>query len=169
MDRTVHVRPVRRDEAAAICAFLTTVSEQSIAFRFFGAPVRVPAYEFPEDAARAVALAAKYGRWRARSEDEQTPPAVGRTDEAAAIISAALARGAGWLSPSEVADLLAGYALPLVPTRVVPDVEGAVAAAAELGAPVALKARPRSTRPWAGRVTGSTASSSRPWRRRASS
>jgi acetate---CoA ligase (ADP-forming) len=102
--------------------------------------VRVPAYEFPEDAARAVALAAKHGRWRVRSEDEQTPPAVGRTDEAAAIISAALARGAGWLSPSEVADLLDCYALPLVPTRVVPDVEGAVAAAAKLGAPVALKA-----------------------------
>jgi acetyl coenzyme A synthetase (ADP forming)-like protein len=28
--------------------------------------VRVPGYEFPEDAARAVALAAKHGRWRAR-------------------------------------------------------------------------------------------------------
>ncbi len=38
MDRTVHVRPLRRDEAAAFRAFLTTVSEQSIAFRFFGAP-----------------------------------------------------------------------------------------------------------------------------------
>jgi acetate---CoA ligase (ADP-forming) len=102
--------------------------------------VRVPAYEFPEDAARAVALAAKHGRWRLRAAAEQAPPVLGRTDEAAAIISAALARGAGWLSPSEVADLLDCYALPLVPTRVVPDAEGAVAAAAELGAPVALKA-----------------------------
>jgi hypothetical protein len=34
----VHVRPVRRDEEAAIRAFLTTVAERSIAFRFFGAP-----------------------------------------------------------------------------------------------------------------------------------
>jgi len=102
--------------------------------------VRVPAFEFPEDAARAVALAARHGRWRARAEEEQGPPVMGRTDEAAAIISAGLARGAGWLTPGEVFQLLDCYGLPLVATRVVPDVESAVATAAEVGLPVALKA-----------------------------
>jgi acetate---CoA ligase (ADP-forming) len=35
---TVHVRPVRAGDEAAIRAFLTTVSPESIAFRFFGTP-----------------------------------------------------------------------------------------------------------------------------------
>jgi acyl-CoA synthetase (NDP forming) len=105
-----------------------------------GEDVRVPAYEFPEHAARAVALAAKHGRWRARSEPDAARPLTVRADEAAAIISGALARGAGWLTASEVAGLLDCYGLPLVATRVVSDADGAVAAAAELGMPIALKA-----------------------------
>ena len=35
---TVHVRPVRRDDRPAIRAFLATLSEESIGFRFFGLP-----------------------------------------------------------------------------------------------------------------------------------
>ena len=101
--------------------------------------MRVPDYEFPEDAARSVALAAKYGRWRSRSERDVVPRRAARTDEAAAIISAALARGAGWLTPSEVTGLLDCYGLPLVATRVVSDAEAAVAAAEDLGSPIALK------------------------------
>jgi acyl-CoA synthetase (NDP forming) len=102
--------------------------------------VRVPTYEFPEDAARAIALAAKHGRWRARPERDPARPPDGRPLKAAATISAALARGAEWLSQQEVASLLACYGLPLIPTRVVPDASAAVAAAADLGSPVALKA-----------------------------
>ncbi|MBV9415883.1 MAG: GNAT family N-acetyltransferase [Solirubrobacterales bacterium] len=105
-----------------------------------GEETQVPAYEFPEDAARAVALAAKLGRWRTRSEHDVMPQLAVRTDEAAAIISGALTRGTGWLTPSEVAGLLDCYGLPLVATRVVSDAEGAVAAAAEWDVPVALKA-----------------------------
>ncbi len=61
-------------------------------------------------------------------------------EPAAAIISQELAAGSGWLSPAHVAELLRCYGIPLVATRVAPDVDGAVAAAAELGVPVALKA-----------------------------
>ena len=103
--------------------------------------VQVPCYAFPEDAARAVALAAKYGRWRARPERTVTTPAGVRLHEAAAIISTQLARGAGWLPPDSVAKLLDCYGLPLMPARrVVPDAEEAVALAAELGSPVAIRA-----------------------------
>ncbi len=45
-----------------------------------------------------------------------------------------------WLSPACVAQLFDCYGLPLIATRVVSDAEQAVAAANELGVPVALKA-----------------------------
>jgi acetyl coenzyme A synthetase (ADP forming)-like protein len=102
--------------------------------------VRVPGYEFPEDAARAVALAARHGSWRGRPEGSFVAPPGCRSGEAAAIISEALADDAGWLAPARVTALLDCYGLPLVTTRVVPDAELAVAAAAELGGPVVLKA-----------------------------
>ncbi len=102
--------------------------------------VRVPGYEFPEDAARAVALAVRHGRWRGR-EVGSVPSFEGlRSVEAAAIISTALAHDEGWLSPARVAELFDCYGLPLITTRVVPDASHAVEAAKELGAPVALKA-----------------------------
>jgi len=56
------------------------------------------------------------------------------------MISKELARDEAWLSPVCVAQLFDCYGLPLIPTRVVRDAEQAVAAAAELGSPVALKA-----------------------------
>lgn len=102
--------------------------------------VRVPCYEFPEDAARAVALAARYGRWRERPPGRPPELEGTRTGEAAALISRELAHGSGWLSPPSVVDLLACYGLPLITTRVVSGAEEAVAAAAELNGPVALKA-----------------------------
>jgi acetyl coenzyme A synthetase (ADP forming)-like protein len=102
--------------------------------------VRVPGYEFPEEAARAVAFAASYGRWRARPQ--QTPKGlVGtRPERAAAIISQALAQGSEWLAPAEVTSLLEAYGLPLITTRIVSSAEQAAAAAAQIGGPVALKA-----------------------------
>jgi acetyl coenzyme A synthetase (ADP forming)-like protein len=103
-------------------------------------PVHVPAYEFPEDAARTVALAARYGIWRRGPEG--TVPSFDdcRHDEAAAILSEELHRGSSWLAPDRVAALLGCYGLPLISTRTVRDADGAAAAAAELGVPVALKA-----------------------------
>jgi acetate---CoA ligase (ADP-forming) len=105
--------------------------------------VQVPVFEFPEDAARAVALAARHGRWRARGEGALWEPPDARPEQAAAIISGELGRGGGWLSPARAIALLNCYGLPLIDTRVVAGGEAAVAAAAELGTPVALKASAR--------------------------
>jgi acetyl coenzyme A synthetase (ADP forming)-like protein len=102
--------------------------------------VRVPGYEYPEDAARAVALAAKHGRWRAQPAAPAPVPGATRPAQAAAVISAGLAQEPGWLPQPAVHELLKCYGLPMVPTRFVADADAAVVAAAELGEPVALKA-----------------------------
>ena len=102
--------------------------------------VRVPGYEFPEAAAGAVALAVRHGRWRARDVGS-VPRFEGlRSVEAAAIISRELAHDEAWMSPKCVAELFDCFGLPLIATRAVSDAEQAVAAATELGVPVALKA-----------------------------
>ncbi len=103
-------------------------------------PVEVPGYEFPEDAARAVALAARHGTWRTRPEGTVVDPGGCRLNEAAAIITHALAAGSEWLSPGQVSALLRCYGLPLIATAVARDVDHAVEVASTLGMPVALKA-----------------------------
>ena len=105
-----------------------------------GAGTRVPAFDFPEDAAVALARAARYGRWKSRPAG--SIPVLDRCDPECAreIIARALAGGEGWLGPADVSALLGSYGLPLIATRVVVSASEAVAAAAELGGPVALKA-----------------------------
>ena len=138
------------DVAVAIREVAATQSGVPIAAVFMtveGAPkqlssseVCVPGYEFPEDAAQAVALAAKYGRWRSRPQRPVNLPDGLRANQAAAIISSALAAGGGWLAPRSVDALLDSYGLPLIAARFASDSDEAVAAAADLGTPVALKA-----------------------------
>jgi acetyl coenzyme A synthetase (ADP forming)-like protein len=103
---------------------------------------RLPRYQFPEDAARALVRAVEYGTWRQRPEGEVPELAEARPDEAAALLAAALADGQGgrWLGPAQVARLLACYGLPVAEWRLAETPEEAAAAATELGGPVALKA-----------------------------
>jgi len=101
---------------------------------------RIPSYSFPETAAIALARATRYRQWRDRRETYPARFDDIRTDEAAAIIAAALARGEGWLTPEEVGKICFCYGLPLIKQRVVSDVEAAVAAAADIGGEIALKA-----------------------------
>jgi len=102
--------------------------------------VRIPAFDFPEDAARALSHAVRYAHWRARPKGSVVQPADCRPAEAAAIIAEGLAAGAGWLGPGAVAALLGAYGLPLIPTSVVGDAGEAVKAAAQMNGAVALKA-----------------------------
>jgi acetyl coenzyme A synthetase (ADP forming)-like protein len=104
-----------------------------------GAGGTVPTFDFPEDAARALGHAAGYAAWRARPAGS-VPELDGiRPDEAAAIVSSALARGGGWLQALEVNALLDCYGLPTIETSLAADAAEAAAAAARLGGPVALK------------------------------
>lgn len=104
------------------------------------AEVGVPTYAYPEEAARAIAKAAEHGRWRARDPGISPSFADARRDEGAAVVSAALARGPGWLEPAEVTTLLSCYGLAMPESEVVDTPEAAGDAAERLGRPVALKA-----------------------------
>ncbi|MFN8217365.1 MAG: GNAT family N-acetyltransferase [Solirubrobacterales bacterium] len=101
----------------------------------------VPTHLYPEDAARALARVVRHAEWRARPLPVPAPDPPGcRTDEAAAVLAEALAQGREWLAPEQVAALLDCYGIVTPAGRRAGDAEEAVAAAAELGRPVALKA-----------------------------
>jgi acetate---CoA ligase (ADP-forming) len=101
---------------------------------------RVPRYEFPEDAARALAKVAHWAAWRDRPREPawQVPDA--RRDEARAIVATALGRGRTWLDEEGTRELLACYGIPLVETHAAASAAEAAAIAARLNVPVALKA-----------------------------
>jgi acyl-CoA synthetase (NDP forming)/GNAT superfamily N-acetyltransferase len=102
----------------------------------------VPAYAYPEGAARALGHAVRYQAWRARPQG-QVPELDGvRTADAAALVSAFLAGHpeGGWLPAASVADLLGCYQIPLVATRLATSEDEAVRASTDLGRPAVLKA-----------------------------
>ncbi|MGW4628201.1 bifunctional acetate--CoA ligase family protein/GNAT family N-acetyltransferase [Streptomyces rubiginosohelvolus] len=110
-------------------------------------PGRIPAYPAAERAVRALAEAVKYAQWRRQAAvPGKVPEFLDDTiDEAgaAALIEAQLAtapdpRGRP-LTHDEARELLGRYGIDVRPTLPAPDPEAAVAAAARLGYPVALK------------------------------
>jgi acetyl coenzyme A synthetase (ADP forming)-like protein len=126
-----------RDSMPVLAVFM---SHRGVPQALRDGEIRIPSYAFPEDAARALARAARYARWR------RTPASttrifedVRRTD-AASVIATVLAAGRGWLEPEEVAALLDCYGIPLIEWRLAQTPREAREAAAELGGEVALKA-----------------------------
>jgi acyl-CoA synthetase (NDP forming)/GNAT superfamily N-acetyltransferase len=103
---------------------------------------RVPAYAYPEAAARALARAARYGEWRdsPRAMVPAFPDA--ETEQARDQVHGFLARhqGGGWLPATEVTTLLRRYGIALVATAVAHTEDDAVAAANVAGYPVVVKA-----------------------------
>jgi acyl-CoA synthetase (NDP forming)/GNAT superfamily N-acetyltransferase len=102
----------------------------------------VPAYAYPESAARALGHAARYGAWRA------TPPGnvpelegVNR-DRARQLAESFLAEHAegGWLPREQAAELLGCYGVRLADAITATTEDGAAMAAAGFGAPVAVRA-----------------------------
>ena len=75
----------------------------------------VPAYAYPESAARALGHAVRYGAWRARSPGS-APVLEGLRQEKARELVASFLAGApegGWLAPGQTAELLGCYGMPL--------------------------------------------------------
>jgi acetyl coenzyme A synthetase (ADP forming)-like protein len=105
------------------------------------AGTRIPSFAYPEQAAIAMAHAARYGRWR-----EQPVGAIPRfpdlrRDEAAGVLAHALGRGDGqWLTADEVERLLGCYGLRTARSERVATPEEAGDAAAGIGRAVAVKA-----------------------------
>jgi acetate---CoA ligase (ADP-forming) len=142
-DSEVVVQAVRDATATAgSVPVLNVVMSSADPPREDGDGPRLPRYQFPEDAARALVRAVEYATWRQRPEGQMPELPDVRHDEAAALLAAALADGPGprWLAPKEVARLLGCYGVPTAEWRLAGSPEEAGAAAAELGGPVALKA-----------------------------
>ncbi len=101
----------------------------------------VPAYAYPESAARALGHASRYVRWRGGQRGKF--PELHGLDPAAAqtLVSGFLSAQpeGGWLAESDAAQVLASYGIPVIATRVVTSADDAVAAATEFGGPVVLK------------------------------
>ena len=102
----------------------------------------VPAYAYPEAAARALARAARYGSWRSRPAGTVPEFTDVRAADARSIVDSFLVRmpGGGWLSAEDADGLLRCYGLPMVPFRRAADADAAVEAAAGLGGHVVIKA-----------------------------
>jgi acetyl coenzyme A synthetase (ADP forming)-like protein len=102
---------------------------------------RLPSYSFPENAARALAAAVKYGRWRSRPRGAATALDPAACEQARRIVERALAgqQGPRWLDPEDVQALLAAAGIPVAASVVVP-AEQATAAAEAMGYPLVAKA-----------------------------
>jgi acyl-CoA synthetase (NDP forming)/RimJ/RimL family protein N-acetyltransferase len=101
----------------------------------------IPTYATPEEAVRALAAATRYGAWRQRDPGTRVDPP--DLDRAAAeqLVTELLAAHPGGvqLTGAQCRHLLACYGVRLWPTVPVADIDAAVAAAEEVGWPVALK------------------------------
>jgi acyl-CoA synthetase (NDP forming)/RimJ/RimL family protein N-acetyltransferase len=103
----------------------------------------LPAYAYPEGAARALGHAVRYRAWRDRQAGH--PPELSglRAADARELISGFLAGspGGGWLPTEQAAGLLSCYQIPMTATLPAADEQQAIRAAADLGSRVVLKAQ----------------------------
>jgi acetate---CoA ligase (ADP-forming) len=99
----------------------------------------IPSYQFPEDAARALAKAAERGQWLRRPQGAVPELAGIRHEEAEALLAGAL-DGPRWLTIEESTKLLGCYGLPLASGQVARTPKEAGELADRLGGKVAVKA-----------------------------
>jgi acetyl coenzyme A synthetase (ADP forming)-like protein len=132
LDRAAADAPDRKPVLAAF----VTAGGRPRAFR----SGRIAAFAYPESAARALGRAAERAEWLRRPAG--TVPALEGIDRdaAAEIVERALVEEESrWLDARETRAVLLAYGVPLVPEQVAATVDEAVAAARELGLPVAVK------------------------------
>jgi acetate---CoA ligase (ADP-forming) len=123
----------------------------------------LPAFSFPEDAARALGRVARYAQWRAAPLGRVVRPAGIDADRARALVEGALRRprsasgqpligrphvaavtettprGSLWLSTAEAEGVLDSYGITLARSRIVSSPAEAAAAQRDLDTPVAIK------------------------------
>lgn len=100
----------------------------------------LPAYAFPESAARALAVVAEYADWRRKPLGTCPEMPDISIEKARGVCRNALeTRGDGWLSSLEARDVLTAMGLPLPPGGLAATADEAVEIAREVGFPVAVK------------------------------
>lgn len=110
-----------------------------------GSPARgsIPSYPSPERAVLALARATRYAAWRSAPQGQLVRPDGMDADAARALVDTVLSEVDGELtelSDAAAVRLLSCYGIEIVPHRAVTSAADAVAAAEELGYPVAVKA-----------------------------
>ena len=102
----------------------------------------IPAYEYPEAAAAAMARAARYGAWRTEPHGQVPSFPDVRAEDARLLVHGFLraTAGGGWMPPDKTAELLRCYGISLVELVPVRSEDEAVAAFGTLSGPVVLKA-----------------------------
>jgi acetyl coenzyme A synthetase (ADP forming)-like protein len=118
----------------------TFMAAQGVTGQLSGEKARIPAYPFPESAARVLSRAAQYGKWLAEPRGRPVHFVDLRKLEAASIVSGALAAGRGWLSPEETDALLSCYGIRMARSSNAKTPEEAGTAASALGGKLVLKA-----------------------------
>lgn len=98
----------------------------------------IPAYIFPESAARALGALRRLREWRARPETALKTLTVDR-ERAGRVLTQARTAGRSKLSELEVLGVLNAYGIPTAPARLAHGPEDAARAATDIGFPVALK------------------------------
>ncbi|MEV4649334.1 GNAT family N-acetyltransferase [Saccharopolyspora sp. NPDC049357] len=98
----------------------------------------VPSYPSPERSVLALARVTRYAKWRAAPKGHFVRPEV-EGEQARSLVEQWLAEGVVELGDERTVRLLGCYGIEVVPFRKVSDVDGAIAAAEELGYPVVLK------------------------------
>jgi len=98
----------------------------------------VPAYTFPESAARALAALHRYRLWLNRPLSDPVEFVVD-DERVTEILDAVTARGSDSLTEPEALNVLEAYGIPVVERIVARNAEEAVAAATSLGGPVVMK------------------------------
>ncbi len=103
---------------------------------------RVPNFLFPESCAAVLARAVERRAWLSRPLGEAPRDPDLDATAARALLASLLEREptGGWLSLTDAQALLATHHIPVVTSERCRDLEGVVAAAQEIGGPVALKA-----------------------------
>lgn len=102
---------------------------------------KLPSYSFPENAARALAAAEWYGRWRARPRGRLLHLEAAAHDMVRAVVDEALEKSDGpvWLEPQRVEAILRACGIPMATARdALP--EEAPRIAEDMGYPLVVKA-----------------------------
>jgi acetate---CoA ligase (ADP-forming) len=118
----------------------TFMAAKGVTGQLSGNKVRIPAYPFPESAARALSRAVQYGRWLGEPRGRPVHFEDLRKLEAASIVSNALVADRGWLTPEETEALLGCYGIPRAKSVNAATPAEAGNAARGFGGKVALKA-----------------------------
>lgn len=98
----------------------------------------IPAYIFPESAARALLALNRHAEWATRPPGKPLPLDVNRA-AAAAIVECASKQRRGKLTEMDALDLLRAYGVPTVESRFVPAGGDLATAARAIGYPLAMK------------------------------